>query len=295
MLSILIPIYNINCVKLVADLHKQCQKSKINFEILCYDDNSKKSYRDKNKVLAQLFGVSYVELTENKGRAMIRNMLARYSNHEFMLFIDADSKLPIKSYIKKYLAHLKQDQVLYGGRIYTKRKPTAKKKIFHWTYGSQREALPAKKRNKDAYTTFMSNNFIVPRNIFKQVNFDSVHKGYGYEDTQFATELKKSGVKIKHIDNPLIHTGIETTDVFLNKTSDAIRNLKILYKEEKILDTKLIRFYKIIKKWKVDKFLFKYIEKRLDKIKLNLYSENPSMRNFDFWKLYLFMKKDENI
>jgi len=293
MLSILIPIYNINCVKLVADIHKQCQKTKINFEILCYDDLSKNSIRDKNKVLAHLFGVSYVELNENKGRAKIRNMLARYSNHDYMLFIDADSKTPNKSFIKNYLPLLRSDLVVFGGRSYTKRKPTALKKIFHWTYGNEREALKAKKRNRDPYTTFMSNNFIVPRNIFIDIGFDAIHEGYGYEDTQFATELQNRHIKVFHTDNPLIHTGIENIDVFLNKTREAIKNLVILHKEGKILDTKLIRFYKNIIRWKLDNFVKNYIHKRIDKIEANLYSEKPNMRNFDLWKLYLFMQEIE--
>lgn len=289
MLSILIPIYNIDCSKLVSGLHEQCTKAKINFEILCYDDKSRKNYRDKNKHLSHLFGISYVELNENLGRAKIRNKLAKYSNYEYLLFIDADSKLPNKSYIKNYLDELRNDRILYGGRQYTKRKPTAKKKIFHWTYGSQREAKKAKKRNKAPYLHFMSNNFIVPRQIFQKVTFDPDHEGYGYEDTLWATRVKELGYLIWHIDNPLIHSGIEAVDKFLEKSKNALDNLIDLYLSNKILDTKLIRFYKKLLKYNLEGRALKFINGRMNKIEKNLFSEHPKMRNFDLWKLHYFI------
>ena len=39
-LSILLPTYNCNCVKLVTELHRQCVESKVDFEIIVADDCS---------------------------------------------------------------------------------------------------------------------------------------------------------------------------------------------------------------------------------------------------------------
>jgi glycosyltransferase involved in cell wall biosynthesis len=290
MLSILIPVYNINVTKLVVNLQLQCTKANINFEILCYDDDSRDSVKNKNKPISQLFGVSYVELNENKGRAGIRNALARYSNHPYLLFIDADSKLPNKSFIKNYLPYLRQDTVIYGGRSYVKRKPKSKSKIFHWTYGTSREALPAKKRNKRKYMRFMSNNFIVPRKIFESILFDAKHDGYGYEDTIFATKLSEQKIPILHIDNPLIHTGIENVEVFFNKTKNALDNLIISYHKKEILDTRLILFYKNLQKFGLDKTTYRFLDKRIEKFEENLFGTGPTMRYFDLWKLHYFIK-----
>jgi len=92
MLSILIPIYNEDITKLVKDLAYQCNRQKIDFEIICFDDASKQRYKDKNEVLRSVFRVNYVELSENLGRAKIRNWLAKSARFEHLMFLDGDSK-----------------------------------------------------------------------------------------------------------------------------------------------------------------------------------------------------------
>ncbi len=290
MLSILIPIYNIDCTKLVNELHKQCVKSKVKFEILCFDDCSKPEIKEKNQVLAFLFGVSYVELSENQGRAKIRNLLASNASNPYLLFIDADSKIPNKSYIRNYVLHLNTQLVIYGGRSYQKNKPGAKK-MLHWLYGSQREALSAQKRNRSPHLNFLSNNFVVPAKIFAAHPFDPAHEGYGYEDTVFATELKKSGIPVGHIDNPLLHTGLENSEVFLKKTKNALDNLVQLFLNGSILDTRLILAHRRLKKFGLLNFLIRFIEKRMTFYEQNLLGTSPKLRYFDLWKLYYFTKK----
>jgi glycosyltransferase involved in cell wall biosynthesis len=291
MLSILIPVYNTDVTKLVHSLQEQCRKAKIVFEILVYDDYSKQAFKEKNKGLAQLMGVSYVEMQENLGRARIRNKLGRYSNHPNLLFIDSDSKIPNKSFIKNYLPYIGKFPVIYGGRIYTPRKPQAKKRILHWVYGTKREATGAKKRNRQAHLSFLSNNFILQREVFQTVRFDPDHEGYGYEDTLFATELAKRDIRIHHIDNPLIHTGIESAEVFLQKTKEALDNLVELHRKERILTTRLISFYLRLKRFGLDKTVFRFLDRRIPALEQNLMSENPSMYYLDAWKLHYFIQK----
>jgi len=290
MLSILIPIYNIDCTKLVNELHKQCIKSNVIFEILCFDDCSKPEFREKNQVLSFLFGVSYVELRENQGRAKIRNLLAGNASNKFLLFIDADSKIPNKSYIRKYLAELMPGEVIYGGRSYQKNKPGAKK-VLHWFYGSNRESLPAKKRNKAPYLNFLSNNFLIPSDVFAKHRFDPAHEGYGYEDTLFATRLMQASITVRHIDNPLLHSGLENSDIFLKKTLNALDNLILMFREGNILETRLIRAYHLLEKYRLTNVVYRYLEKRIKQYETNLFSASPSLRSFDLWKLYFFIKK----
>ena len=289
MLSILIPIYNINCVKLVTGLQAQCGKAGIPFEILCYDDGSISSILDQNSPLSQLFGVSYVEMKENRGRAAIRNVLGKYSNFENLLFIDADSRLPNKSFIRNYLPYLNRKAVVYGGRAYNRQKPAAVLKQLHWTYGSKREALPAKNRNRAPYLNFMSNNFILPRTVFEKITFDPKHEGYGYEDTLFATELHKNGIPLLHVDNPLIHSGLETAPVFLEKTREAMKNLAGLYAGDRIVQTRLIRAYEFLNRWGLIPPARRYLEKRIESITGNLERGSTHLRLLDEFKLYHFL------
>ncbi|KXK36322.1 MAG: family 2 glycosyl transferase [Bacteroidetes bacterium OLB9] len=233
MLSIVIPIYNQDVRKLVDTLMKQCQKLDINFQILCFDDCSEPKYRKLNKELAFRINVNYTEMAENLGRSRIRNWLGKAAYFDNILFLDGDTVIKNRNFIKTYVDYLPTEHILCGGRNYSLKPPRSKKKLLHWRYGSKRESLPSKKRNKDPYINFHSNNFIIPEKLFKDHLFDENVKGYGYEDLLYAFDLKKSGVNIVHIDNPTLHDGLEVNTMFIKKTKNAIENLAMLYKQKK--------------------------------------------------------------
>jgi hypothetical protein len=289
MLSILIPIYNKNIIKLVNTLSKQCHKAKINFEILCFDDKSRKNYREANIQVNSIFGVNYVNLSENLGRSKIRNRLARTARFDNLLFLDCDSIIPNAKFIKNYMPYADKIQLTYGGTAYKKREPKTIKKKLHWRYGTQREAINAKKRNKNPYQDFRSNNFMIHRSLMKQIAFDENITTYGYEDTILAESLKNKGFKIFHIDNAVIHNGLENNDIFIDKTKSAIKNLATLYKSKKVTKTRLINIYEILNIWKMDKLVYRYLSKKETSYLENINSINPSIRTFNLWKLKLFM------
>lgn len=289
MLSIVIPIYNQDVRPLVTTLMKQCNKLNINYQILCFDDMSAQKYKDMNKELAFRINVNYTEMAENLGRSKIRNWLGKAAFFEYILFLDGDSTVKNKDFIKKYVDHLPTETVIYGGRKYAPKKPRAKKKILHWEYGSKREALPAKKRKKDPYLNFQSNNFLIPEKIFKNHLFDDRVNGYGYEDLLYAFDLQKAGIPVWHIDNPVIHDGLELNHIFMQKTENAIKNLVTLYKANKIPSTRLIKSYEKLKNYNLlNSFVWTY-NKMADKIKGSIMSDKPSIIYFNTWKLKLFI------
>ena len=166
MLSILIPVYNQNAVKLVKDLKKQCESLDIEYQIMVFDDLSTEETRKQNRELGHEFGVNYLELSENHGRAKIRNRLARMARYKHLLFIDGDSGIIRDDFIKKYLDQIEHAEVVYGGRLYEKDKPEDPQLMLHWKYGRTREALPLKKRLLDPYLNFQSNNFMITAWLF---------------------------------------------------------------------------------------------------------------------------------
>lgn len=291
MLSIVIPIFNQDVRTLVYTLVKQCNKLNINYQILCFDDGSEQKYKEFNKELAFKINVNYTEMPENLGRSKIRNWLGKAAYYEYILFLDGDSTIKNKDFIKKYLDHLPTQTVLYGGRQYVQKKPRAKKKILHWKYGVKREALPAKKRNKDPYLNFQSNNFLIPELLFKENLFDEKVVGYGYEDLLYALDLKKKGIIIRHIENPVIHDGLEINTVFIKKTENAVSNLSKLYIDGKIKHSRLIKSYDRLKDYGLLKSFEWTYTKMEEKIKKNILSENPSISLFNMWKLHLFVEK----
>jgi len=291
MLSILIPIYNQKVTKLVTELHAQCNKAKIDFEIILFDDYSKQIYRDDNRKLAGIFNVSYLEMSENYGRSKIRNLLAKNARYDKLLFLDCDSKLNSKKFIKRYVEEMSKHQVIYGGRIYPKKAPKAKDKKLHWKYGAQREALDAKRRNKRPYLSFQSNNFIINTELFLRHKFDDSLSQYGYEDLVLATQLQNEKIPIFHLDNPIKHAGIEKTQVFLDKQKKSIDNLISLRSNNKIMYTKLYRAYDKLKRRKSISLFLKAYNFMEEKIEINLNSGNPRLFYLDLWKLKYLISK----
>lgn len=294
MLSILIPIYNHDSSKLIDKLIELCKKEKIAYQILLFDDASKDKWKIIHKKYDELFGISYVELSENIGRSRIRNKLGFNAMHDNLLFLDCDSKLISQKFIKNYLPHLNKNKVIYGGRRYKKKAPKAASKKLHWLYGSKKEALPVKQRAKKPYLRFQTNNFLIPREIFLDIKFNEDLTQYGHEDTLFAQDLKAKNIPIQHIDNPIEHSGLEKNTVFLKKNIKAIENLVQLKKNEVQIETSLTKTYKFLKDYDLLK-LFNWIYKKREKsIEQNLLSPKPSLSKLNWYKLYSYTKLIEN-
>lgn len=293
MLSILIPIYNEDVTKLVKDLVYQCNRQRIDFEVICFDDGSRLSIKAKNEVLRSTFRVNYVEMSENLGRAKIRNWLAKSASFPHLLFLDGDSKLINKSFIKNYVTYLPSDKLIVGGRIYKPKEPKSAKKKLHWRYGASRESLPAKARQKAGPIHFHSNNFIIPSKIFKEIQFDPHHTGYGYEDLLFAQQVETKGYEILHIDNPTRHNKIESTDRFVAKSKEGIINLTKLYSKDQITNTRLIKVYEKLKRYHLLPLAHKYLKSKKSAYWENIHSNDPSVRQFNLWKLLLFIEAME--
>ena len=290
MLSICIPVYNFYVMELVKSLHDEVSNLNIQYEILISDDASNKTFRNVNSLLSALPNVRYLQSEINLGRTRNRNFLFKTAQYSYILFMDCDSKVSKKDYIKDFLPYCKPETICFGGRLYSSEKPKNKKYLLHWKVGSARECFPAKIRSINPNNNFMTCNFLIDKNIFNTVKFDERLQGYGNEDTLFGIELKKKNITIRHIDNPLYHIGLETAEVFLSKIEEGLRNyhkINNLYNNdpEFINACKILRVEKKLEKWHI-KILYKYFFILSRKIMYkNLGGKKPSLLIFDLYKL----------
>lgn len=291
MLSINIPVYNVEVVKLVKQLAAQAEVLKIQYEIRVYDDGSDEIIKSINKYGLKIPHVIYIELEKNMGRSAIRNKMGLDSQKELLLFMDADSKVVKEDYLSSYLENYKSGSVVCGGRSYAQVRPADEEKTFHWTYGIQREAISAKKRLQSKGFFFMSNNFILEKKTFEKVNFREELREYGHEDTLFGFDLICKGYQIVHVDNPLEHTGLESAQVFLKKSKLALDNLKLI--KDNLLDERsdfnkqvnFLRKYELIVRFIPIRLICVLYKKYNDKLEQNLKGKQPSMFLFDLYKL----------
>jgi cellulose synthase/poly-beta-1,6-N-acetylglucosamine synthase-like glycosyltransferase len=290
MISILIPIYNFDVREVIKELHRQLEEEKVDYEILLIDDASEEKFKVVNSELQQLSNVKYSEEKYNIGRSKIRNKLAEVSKYNNLLFIDCDSGIPYGNYIKNYLSVLAKYPIVYGGRLYDKSSRINEINKLHWLYGVKREQIPVKERSQEPNKSFQSNNFLVSKTLLQSIGFNEQIIGYGHEDTLFGYELQKMKIDIVHIDNPVVHLGLETNEEFLRKTQEGIKNLirimRINGNEKRLVkDVTILSVYKKIEKIGLV-YVFEYLYKQYEHIlRRNLLSRHPKLIVFDLYKL----------
>lgn len=299
MLSINIPVYNVEVTELVWQLKQQAEKISSDIEIIVYDDGSSENFKLENRKLADIPQVFYHEMEKNLGRTAIRNLMGLESQKPYLLFIDADSKLISDDYLKKYIELAKPGAVLCGGTSYSKQEPESEK-LLRWVYGHRREAISAEERNRKKGFIITSNNFLIDRETFQKIHFRENIGPYGHEDTLLGFDLFQAGIQPLHINNPVEHTGLEDSVTFLKKTKAALENL--LFISEKIVPEPvefqnrmpfLNRYRKITKIFPpfVFKWFFNLFRQAIEK---NLTGKNPSLFLFNLYKLGYFASLGKN-
>ncbi|MCL2131493.1 MAG: glycosyltransferase [Lentimicrobiaceae bacterium] len=290
MLSILIPTYYYNVTNLVQRLHQQAVGEGIDFEILLLLNGSDTELVAVHQALNSLQGVKLLELPTMAARSVARNFLAGQAKHDYLLFIDCDSEMVDDRFIERYLPHCETDNVVVcGGTAYKKQKPQANS-YLRWAYGVKTEEKSAAIRNTNPNARFSTFNFLISRTLFLSIRFNELLKNYGHEDTIFGLELKERGVEIRHIDNPLYHLGIDANKIYLQKTRQGVKNLKILLEnypnqQELTHNIRLLRYYNFLEKTYTTIFFFGLYASIKHLMLLNFHSRYPSLTLFNLYKL----------
>lgn len=289
MLSILIPTFNYDIIPLVSKLNAQLEKEDIVYEIIVADDcSTNQTIFVTNKTgLLEYSYVCFLPLENNIGRSAIRNLLADKASYENLLFLDADVFPKYDTFIKKYIQLLQTDyEIVYGGIVYQEQKP-AKDQVLRWEYGNARESVRVEERKKKPYINFLTLNFLIKKEVSKQLRFNEDIPNLRCEDTLFSLEAKKKNVKVAHEDNVVIHLGLETSEIFLQKSLESIEVRQGFLKEAllEIDYTRITWLASKISKLNLGFILppfYKFTKSFFEK---NLLSESPSMLYFDLYRL----------
>ncbi|QIL77803.1 glycosyltransferase family 2 protein [Hymenobacter sp. HDW8] len=243
-LSILIPVYNRDVTTLVRALSEQATDWAGPVEILCLDDGSEERYKLLNRVIADWPRVVYQELPHNIGRSAARNHLAASASQPWLLLLDNNVSLPDTCFLACYSAAILQftAPVLVGGTRYGLTPPADAATFLRWHYGRRREAFAAASRQQKPHHQFKLKNVLLRAEVFNQIKLDEAITRYGHEDTKFGWRLQAAGIAVQHLDNPVLHDGLETNEVFLRNSRQAVQNLVHLHQTEALgADTKLLR------------------------------------------------------
>ena len=299
MISILIPVYNIDCTPLIAELYTQFIRQDILFEIICIDDASSQFIEKNKKITQKHTEIQFITLKNNIGRSRIRNLLVSKAKFSWILFLDADTLPTSDNFINTYIQQIQntEESIIAGGLTYSS-KNLSQKNSLRYKYGISRESKSAYERNKTPYRSLLFSNTLMRKSIFNKVHFNENITQYGHEDSLYSADLKKKNIAIKHIDNPVFHTGIEDNPVFVEKTKNGIENLRNLNIQGLITaeDNKLLQGFERLKKTGLLPVFTLFYRLFYPILEKNLLSKNPSLFVFDIYKLgylcRLYQKKE---
>lgn len=293
-ISLLIPVCDYDIVAFVHSM-KSCMGNLPEFiEILIGDDGSSADYKEKYKAL-EGNGVRIISSEKNIGRAAIRNRLALEAKGDYLLFVDADAMMPgtAEAYIRNWINNGINSRVISGGILYHESPPGDPDKMLRWKNGLKREQKKASDRNKHPYSSFSTFNVLIERSIFDKLRFNEEIRQYGHEDTLFSYQLHKAGIGIFHIDNGLIHEGLESNREFINKTKLSMQNLSMLFdcvtdKGTFAATVKMVRDYRWLNIFKLTLVLAGIFIRFRERMELRIDSANPPLWLFDLYKVSMF-------
>ncbi len=284
MLSILIPTYNYDCTQLVLELHRQATSASIDYEIIVADDASPMDkYKKVNRTVNSLPHCRFIELGTNVGRARIRNLLADEAQGEWLLFMDCDAEVINKEFITNYLSHT-DAEVICGGLRHADELPSTEvslRYIYEKRADKHRAACYRTRRPYEHFTPF---NFMIRHTTFQSIRFDERLTEYGHEDTLFGIALSKKRANIRHIDNALLHTGLESNETFLKKTRAALNNLSTM---EQAMQghSALLRAYNLLRTIGLSHHFGRWFARKEQVLTYRLMSSTPSLYLFFVYKL----------
>ena len=217
-ISVIITTYNRpnNVIEIIKLLNKQLNIP-IDVEILICDSSSNGNLRLLNFIKSYNYlDIKYLNLKKNH-QAFKRNKGAKYSQGDYLIFLDDDC-FPEKHFLFDYYKKLKlqKKRCIYCGEVEYSQNYKIKNLIKFRNFRS--------KKFKKSYELIDIKNFVTMnmgfnKNLFNDYEnfFDNRFSYYGFEDFELAYRLKKKGIFIELIKAKIFHKDFRNFKVWLLK------------------------------------------------------------------------------
>ena len=234
-LSVLIPVYNWDCGRLIGALVREILNEGLNtdVEVHLFDDASEARFRDINRANvahARQQGVA-IQLTvasENTGRSAARNALIALAAGRWLLFLDADVLPDEPDFLRRYMAAATDAGAVCGGISYRQSASATADERFYLQYSSRASVADAAQRMRLPWAWVYTASVLVARDTISSVPFDGGFIGYGYEDLEWGLRISQQG-GLRHIDNTVTHLGLLSKSTLARKSAEAANNLVHLW------------------------------------------------------------------
>ena len=225
-LSILVPFYRDDPGVLLRSLDGQARADEV--EVLIMDDGSGDDAltRAVDATIASLsLPVQHLRAPENRGRSATRNALQERARAGWVLFLDADMRVDHSDFITRYLERIEAGEcdVMFGGfTVEAARDATTE---LHRALSDASDCLSAEARQAAGPQYVASSNLCVRRTVLNEEEFDSGFSGWGWEDSEWAARIH-ARYRLRHVDNPAVHLGLESTDTLLSRFATSGANYR---------------------------------------------------------------------
>ena len=218
-LSVLVPSYRDDATPLLERLLEETGDS-LNVEIMIYDDGTGDAVINAGLVAMCKSAATPISLffaSVNKGRSKARNHLVDNARADWVLFLDADMRPETDDFLHTYLTEISKDKtdIIFGGFTVAVEKQSGDTEL-HRAFSQTSDCLDAAARTAKGPQYVASSNLCVRKQVLKDEPFDTGFSGWGWEDSEWAARVTKK-FKLKHLDNPALHLGLESTETLLSR------------------------------------------------------------------------------
>ncbi|PQB04841.1 glycosyltransferase family 2 protein [Aureitalea marina] len=286
MLSVLIPTHNDDVQPLLMELDQQRSELDTAVEIIVWDDASDQLTSESLQILTSP-GFKQFRSEKNQGRSTTRNLLTGKAKYDWLLFLDADT-LPVNpDFLQQYVKSIQTEpRLVHGGISYSEQVPDKEYRL-RWAYGRRREMQTLERRNVNPHLV-MTGNLMIQKQLFLDLNKD-IGNFYG-DDLLISDRIRKKGIEVLHIENPVWHLGLEPSDLYLSKLLESDR-VRYALESDGTLSPDLTRIQQFHHryKWLMPFYRVCYAPWK-EGARRNLIGENPSIRTLDLYRLYHYGK-----
>lgn len=232
-LSVLIPFYGADPSELLRAVAAQAVQMAGAVEIVCADDASPDA--SIAAAVAETVADLPVACTlllagRNRGRSLIRNLLAEQARGGHLLYLDGDMAVAQPDFLASYLTLIRNGEVgiAFGGFDMGLEADDDPAHDLHVWSSRRDHCLPAavRQRNPEKYT--YTSNLLVRRDLMLACPFSDAFHGWGWEDVDWAMRAAKLS-PILQIDNPAVHRGFSPAEVLLRKYRESVPNFRVLH------------------------------------------------------------------
>ena len=218
-LSILIPFYRDDPSVLLRSLDRQTTGDDT-VEILVMDDGTGDAALSASvdRTVSQMrLPCRHITAERNRGRSATRNALQEEARADWVLFLDADMRVDGADFLSLYLDRIEAGDcdVVFGGFSVEDRSEDRNTDL-HRALSHSSDCLDAKHREQRGAQHVASSNLCVRKSVLETDPFDPAFTGGGWEDSEWAARIAKT-YRLRHIDNPAVHLGLETTESLLSR------------------------------------------------------------------------------